>query len=143
MVPKNILGDKSTGGKEKDRFTLQLTCTKDGGKLIPFIIFKGLPPNGRRENRSNTVAYELKHRLPDSAGNTYPPADKIYLTCNETATSNWMLTNEILEGVILPKLGVFDGDKCAILVDDFKGHSHKNVKEYVKSFNSVGDDDEY
>ena len=48
-----------------------------------------------------------------------------------------------MEGVIFPKLGVFDGEKCAILVDDFKGHSHKNVKEYVKSFKSVGDDDEY
>ena len=30
-----------TGGKEKDRFTCQLTVGKDGKKYIPFIIFKG------------------------------------------------------------------------------------------------------
>ena len=30
-----------TAGKEKDRFTVQLSITKDGGKLPPFIIFKG------------------------------------------------------------------------------------------------------
>lgn len=30
-----------TGGKEKNRFTAQLSITKDGRKLIPFIIFGG------------------------------------------------------------------------------------------------------
>ena len=32
-----------TGGKEKDRFTVQFCMTKNGDKLIPFIIFKGDP----------------------------------------------------------------------------------------------------
>ena len=30
-----------TGGKEKDRFTAQLSITKDGRKLTPFLIYKG------------------------------------------------------------------------------------------------------
>ena len=30
-----------TGGKEKDRFTAQLSICKDGRKLIPFLIYKG------------------------------------------------------------------------------------------------------
>ncbi len=30
-----------TAGKEKDCFTVQLSITKDSGKLPPFIIFKG------------------------------------------------------------------------------------------------------
>ena len=30
-----------TGGKEKNRFTAQLSITKDGRKLIPFLIFGG------------------------------------------------------------------------------------------------------
>ena len=34
---KNI----KTGGKEKDRFPAQFSITKDGKKLIPFLIFKG------------------------------------------------------------------------------------------------------
>ena len=31
-----------TGGKEKNRFTTQLSIGKDGKKLIPFLIFKGV-----------------------------------------------------------------------------------------------------
>ena len=101
-----------------------MSCTKDGGKLKPFVIFKAKPPNGQREHRSNTVAHELKNRSQDHAGNSYPPEDKIYLTCNDTANSNWELTNEILKEVIFPKLDVFAGDRCAVLVDDSKCHSH-------------------
>ena len=31
--------DVKTAGKEKDRFTAQLSCAKDGTKSIPFVIF--------------------------------------------------------------------------------------------------------
>lgn len=131
---RSLRGQIGTGGGEKDRFTVQLTCLKDGGKVKPFIIFKAAPANGVREFKTNTVAYELKNRLPDNAGNTYPPSDKVYLTCNKTANSNGAFTIEILREVIFPALGVFDGERAGMLVDDFKGHSKKEVKEYVKSF---------
>ena len=40
----NSKGDKSvsikTTGHEKDRFTVMLTCTADGGKLAPLVVFK-------------------------------------------------------------------------------------------------------
>ena len=141
---KNYRGQIATAGGEKDRFTGQVSCNKSGGKIIPFIIFKAKPPNGVREFQSNTVSYELKHRLPDSSGNEYPPEEKVYLTCNDTVNSNGEFTKMILEQVIFPELSVFEGKRSAILVDDFRGHSHSVVKEYVKQFKSGDehDDDE-
>ena len=75
-------------GGDKDRFTVQLSVTKSGKKLKLYIIFKGAAFNGVREYRQNMVAYELLNRLEDNYGNSYPPEDKIHLTCNETENSN-------------------------------------------------------
>ena len=58
-----------TGGSEKDRFTVQLSITKEGTKLIPCVIFKGAQFNGIREHRHTTVANEKHERLEDSNGN--------------------------------------------------------------------------
>ena len=138
---KELRGQLATGGGEKDRFTVQISCCKDGTKLPPFIIFKAKAPDGRREFNSNTVSYELKNRIPDNEGNSYPPPDKVYLTCNDTANSNFNFTKEILENIIFKELGVFDGNRATILVDDFKGHSHSDVKDYVTSFKSGTNND--
>ena len=56
-----------TAGKEKDRFTSQLSIlkSKNNNKLRPVIIWKAaLPPEDEREPRRNTVAYEVKHCTP-------------------------------------------------------------------------------
>lgn len=139
---KKFRGQVATGGGEKDRFTVQLTCLKSGGKVKPFIIFKAKPADGRREFDRRTVSYELKNRKPDAAGNSYPAEDKVFLTCNTTATSNGDFTKLILKEVIFPELGVFEGKRSGVLVDDFKGHSNKVVKDYVLEFKSGDDDDD-
>ena len=139
----------STGGAEKERFTVQLSCTKSGKKLKPFIIFKGasLPKEGNP--RRGTVAYELRYLLEDNAGNEYPEDEDVYLTCSKTANSNGELTVKILEEVILPGIEVEEGGihRGCVLVDDFKGHSKDIVKEYVHSLrssnNDGNDDSEY
>ena len=103
---KKFRGQLATGGGEKDRFTVQLTYLKNGGKIRPFIIFKAKPADGICEYRSNTVAYELRNRLPDNAGNTYPSEEEVFLTCNDTANSSAVFTQLILEHVNFPELGV-------------------------------------
>ena len=139
---KKFRGQLATGGGEKDRFTVQLTYLKNGGKIRPFIIFKAKPADGIREYRSNTVAYELRNRLLDNEGNTYPSEEEVFLTCNDTANSSAVFTQLILEHVLFPELSVMQGKRSGLLVDDFKGHSHRLVKEYVRRFKSGDDDDE-
>ena len=85
-------GQLATGGGEKDRFTVQITCCKDGTKLPPFIIFKAKPADGRREFATNTVAHELRNREPDNAGNEHPTDEEACLCCNDTANSDGTLT---------------------------------------------------
>jgi len=60
----------STGGKEKNRFTTQLTISKSGKKLKPYIIFKAKPAKICRSGDygKKTVDYEIKHRKPDANG---------------------------------------------------------------------------
>ena len=43
------------------------------------------------------MAYELKHRLADNAGNQYPPDNDLYMTYYKTENSNGELTIEIIE----------------------------------------------
>ena len=138
---RNFRGQIGLGGGEKDRFIVQLTVAKDGTKLKPYLIFKGASFNGTREYRRRTVAHELFNRLEDNAGNSYPPEEKIYLTCNESGNSNGILTKDILENVIFPYLKVEEGNRGSILLDDFKEHSTDVVKNYVKSFKSRDDTD--
>ena len=125
---KKFRGQLATGGGEKDRFTVQLTYLKNGGKIRPFIIFKAKPADGIREYRSNNVAYELRNRLLDNEGNTYPSEEEVFLTCNDTANSSAVFTQLILEHVLFPELSVMQGKRSGLLVDDFKGHSHQLVK---------------
>ena len=121
-----------------------MTVAKDGTKLKLHAIFKGASFNGAREHRRRTVAHELYHRLGDNAGNSYPPKEKIYLTCSESGSSSGILTKDILEHVILPYLKVEEENRSGILLDNFKGHSTDIVKQCVKSFKSGDetDDDE-
>ena len=102
---RGLRGQVVTGGGEKDRFTVQLTITKDGKNLRPFIIFKAQPANGVRENNRNTVVCQLKYRTPDVDDNEYPPEDEVFLKCEKTSNSNCELTNMILKEMIMPELG--------------------------------------
>ena len=129
------------GGREKDCSIVQLTVAKDGIKLKPYLIFKGAFFNGTREYRRRTVAHKLFNRLEDNARNSYPPEEKIYLTCNESGNSNGNLTKDILENVIFPYLKVEEGNRSGVLLDNFKGHSTDIVKNYIKSFKSGDDTD--
>ena len=108
---REFRGQVGTGGGDKDRFTVQLSVTKSGKKLKPYLIFKGAAFNGAREYRRNTVAYELLNRLDDKYGNSYPPEEKMHLTCNETGNSNGTLTKDILEKVIFPFIKVQEGNR--------------------------------
>ena len=123
-----------TGGKEKDRFTAQLSIGKGGKKLIPFVIWNGeLPcilscvstlgihcshmcyvpatpvPAGKKCGNRASVTYQIRYRdldaCADKEGNKYPPRDKIYMTVTKTANSNQDLTKLILKKVILPGAG--------------------------------------
>ena len=90
------------GGGEKDRFTVQLSVAKDGTKLKPYLIFKGAAFNGAREHRRRTVAHKLFNCLDDAQGNSYLPAEKIYLICNESGNSNAILTKRHFEKCYIP-----------------------------------------
>ena len=139
---RDFRGQIRTGGGEKDRFTVQLTVSKDETKLKPYLIFKGASFNGKREYRRRTVAYELFNCLDDNLGNSYPPAEKLYLTCNESGNSNGILTKDILQNVIFPHIKVEEGNRGDVLVDDFKGHSMDIAKNYVQSFKSGDENDD-
>ena len=102
---RGLRGQVARGGGEKDRFTMQVTITKNGKKLRPFVIFKAQPANGVRENNRNAFACQLKHRTPDAACDEHPPEDEVFLTCNTTANSNYEFTNMILKEAVLPELG--------------------------------------
>ena len=118
---------------------MQLTCLKSGRKIPTFIFFKVASPSPNNNQRRNTVAYELKHRLDDNARNKYPPDNYLYITCSKTENSNGELTIEILREVIFPGIGIFEGRRGGVLVDEFKGQSRDIVKEYTRSFKSGND----
>ena len=61
------------------------------------------------------------------------------MTCSKPANSNGELTIEILREFISPGIGIFEGKRGGVLVDDFKGHSRDIVKEYTISFKSGND----
>ena len=121
-----------TAGYEKQRFTAQLSILKNGTKLPVYFIFKGATPTtDGTEPRRNSLAYEFKHRLSDSNDNPYPPEDKAVLTCAPKANSNQFLTKDILEKVIFPAIGINEGLRGGVLVDDFKAHSASVVKDFT------------
>ena len=64
-----LLRKEHAGRGEKDRFSVQVTITKDVKKLKLFIIFKDQPENDVRENHRSVVTHELKNLTPDVAGN--------------------------------------------------------------------------
>ena len=101
---ENISGGRhiATGGKEKEHITVQLENCKSGRKLKPVIIFRGAPPPKNGRLRKNTIAYEIKRRLPDKKDNAYPPYDKVHLMVSKTAKSSSKLTIEVLENVNFP-----------------------------------------
>ena len=126
-----------TAGKEKDRITVQLTIFKSGRKGRIMIIFKAAAPPKDRPPRRNTVAHEIQHRLPDTEGNHYPPENECFLHCTPTANSNGEATllyyNEVfLREVDAEEDGTLKRPAC-LLLDDFRGHSDKRVKEVTKN----------
>ena len=130
-----------TAGKEKDRFTVQLTVFKSGRKAPPFIIFKAArAPPGKPCGRKGTVTHEIHHDLPDRWGNKYPPKDKCVITVSATANSSGELTCEIMDKVFFPAMGINDGE-CdhlnVMLVDDFRGHSDHKVKSKMKAISNI------
>ena len=123
-------GDKGAGrrqvetvGHDKSCFTLKFSCSKSSKNLPPYVIFKVAVPT---ENPArDTIAYRIKERLPDNVGRYYSPEDKIHLVVSKTANSNGELPIDMIEKVILPIVGIFEGKRGGVLVDDFRGHSHK------------------
>lgn len=134
-----------TGGKEKERFTVQLSIRfkRTNNKLKPFIIFKGKP--NANPNRKNTLLYEFNNHneVCDQNGYYHPSENDVSLAVSETANSNHELTVKILKDVIFPAIGVVDekgkpnGQSGGVLVDDFKGHSKDTVKKYTAAFLKV------
>ena len=123
-----------TGGKEKERFTTQLTVFKSGRKGRPYIIFKAVhAPTGKKHGNKNSVTYEIYHNLPDQWGNHYPSREKCEIVVSKTANSNQQLTLDIVEKVFWPELGINEDGQAdhvsVMLMDDFKGHSAEIVKE--------------
>ena len=60
-----FLSRVGTGSGEKYLFTVQLSMSKYGKKLMPFMMFKGALFEGNREHRRRTVANETHERLDD------------------------------------------------------------------------------
>ena len=102
-------------------------------QLPPYLIFKAVPsPEGKPCGRKGTVTHSIYHNLPDKWGNKFPPKEKCVCTVAKTANSSGLLTLDILDKVFLPYLGIVEGKadyKSTILVDDFRGHHDKRVKE--------------
>ena len=128
-----------TGRKEKMHFTSQLSCKKNGEKIRPSIIWKARECS-RTNPRRNTVQYEINERTADKFGNKYPPEEKLHMMVANKGSSTGPHTVMILDEVILPELGVEEGNSCVVLNDDFKAHSAPVVKDYVKSFHAKDDD---
>jgi len=110
-------------------------------QLAPYLIYKAAPaPEGKPCGRKGTVTYEILHDVPDKWGNKFPPTDKCIITVTRTANSSGLLTLDILDRVFLPYLGIVDGKAdytSTILVDDFRGHSDKRVKERTEPMSDV------
>jgi hypothetical protein len=130
-----------TAGKEKDRITIQLIIFKSGRKGRIMIIFKAAAPQKDTAPRRNTVAYEIQHRLADAEGNEYPPEDKCVLHCTPTANSNGEVTLLHYKKVFLPEVGAEDDGRlkrpAGLLLDDFRGHSDKKVKEVTENVDDL------
>jgi len=82
----------ATAGKNKDRFTVQLTCFKSGRKAAP-------APCGQKCGRKKTVTYDIYHNVPDWWGNHFPSNDEMYITVYPTANSNGDLTIDYVRNV--------------------------------------------
>ena len=82
------------------------------------------------------------NQTADANGIYYSSTNKVYLACNETVNSNYKFANLILKEVIFKDMRMFKGERCRVLVHDFKGHSKNEVKEYVKSLKSSNDNNE-
>ena len=94
----------STGGTDKERFAVQLSCLKSERKIRPIIIFKGALSHARSSTRY--IAVEIRDRLPDNAGNMYPAQNKIHIITTKTANSIGEVTMDCLRDVIFPEIGV-------------------------------------
>src|SRR5690554_1517666 len=141
-----------TGGMEKAKITVQLTCTADGGKLPPLLIFKAngyhwLPPHlrpgskttgtakrrsaDRHRTRVGTVWHELLNRLPDSRGNHFPPPSKVRMVTQPNANSDTWCTRYFLSHVWKQR-AIGGGSRRSVLIwDSFAAHKVPEITQYA------------
>ena len=67
------------------------------------------------------MAYELRHRLADNAGNQYRPDNDLYMTYYKTENSNGKLTIEIIERLSYQALECFQEIEGVSLLITLKG----------------------
>jgi len=142
----------STGGKEKQRFTVQLTCSASGAKLPILVIFKAsgyhwLPPHARpgHEPRTRTVRvkpgmvwHEIKERLPDDLGNTYPPRGRAVIITSPTATSNEICVKHFLHTIWQYRKGASADQPRSILVwDSFTAHQTDSLPVILERMRTI------
>ena len=99
----------NTTGNEKNRFTVMLACTADGGKLPPFIIFK-------------------RKTLPK--GVTWPSG--VVVRCQDKGWMNDALTVDWIKTVWGKRPGALLKKKSLLVLDAFRCHKSQNVKEMLK-----------
>lgn len=150
-----------TGGMEKAKVTVQLTCTADGGKLPPLIIFRAegyhwlAPhkrplPKGRKKSatpsaapgdkrkrdrhmsKPGTVWHELRHRLADAHGNPHPTSRSCHMITQPSSNSDRYCTQYYLSHVWRNRSS--DPQPPSVLVwDSFGPHKMDAIVGYAKS----------
>lgn len=142
-----------SGGKDKQRFTVQLTVLADGTKLPLLIIFKAegfhwLSPDQRPKSqkegcrrRSGTVGrgtvwHEIKNRLPDAQGNHYPAPRKAVIITSPSATSCERCTGKHLASIWRYRAGGAQ-PKSILVWDAFTAHGTESVRQHATSLNTA------